>query len=376
METRIIRRCDVETPLRERIMWIDVCKGILIFLVVWGHVLGGITNTIVGDASGITRFFFKSIYMFHMPAFFVIAGYLWRGNTNRPFGDVIRKRIRRLIVPYFIWGLLGATILVIGESFASLETTGQGVNCCANLSEYPWYQPILSIFHAGDWPKGYGFRCNSVLWFLPCMFVVVVSYDALWLLFGSKRNEEFDIYILAVSLVMGGVFRFYLPKYLPWGLSRAPYMIIFFALGHAIKRSAVLDRIKCNLVTLVLGWGLYLSLVWLHPDLGFAYVYWKWYLYATFAATLGCVLVLYTAKAVIVDVGRLRLLANAGMLSMGIMLAHKYFVLPLYYIYAKMSGLQEISIILVSMGLSVYVVLLSYLVSKFIAQKASWMIGG
>ena len=76
--------------MAERINWIDFAKGVAIILVVLGHV-----NT----PSRLQDF----IYMFHMPFFFMTAGFLlnlskWGGAENfRPFAA---KLFNRLFVPF------------------------------------------------------------------------------------------------------------------------------------------------------------------------------------------------------------------------------------------------------------------------------------
>ena len=63
--------------LKNRESWIDWSKAILIWLMVLGH----------AGLSGIPREF---VYAFHMPAFFIISGYLYRphnwAKTLKSFG--------------------------------------------------------------------------------------------------------------------------------------------------------------------------------------------------------------------------------------------------------------------------------------------------
>lgn len=76
----------------ERKVEFDILKGILIVLVVIGH-------AIVSDTA-----LHKVIFWFHMPAFFMITGYLTtRWNNSR---KTIIRRIKRLVVPYFSYSVL------------------------------------------------------------------------------------------------------------------------------------------------------------------------------------------------------------------------------------------------------------------------------
>ena len=81
----------------ERIAWIDFAKGLVIILMVLGHVVN------LGTA------LLKFIFVFHMPFFFIMAGYLlnldkWGGAENfKPFAN---KLFKRLLVPYYLANIL------------------------------------------------------------------------------------------------------------------------------------------------------------------------------------------------------------------------------------------------------------------------------
>ena len=54
---------------KKRIEWVDIAKGIGIFLMVMGH-------------TGIPRIGNQWIYSFHMPLFFFISGFLFNTSVN------------------------------------------------------------------------------------------------------------------------------------------------------------------------------------------------------------------------------------------------------------------------------------------------------
>lgn len=66
-------------------VWVDWLKAFLIFLVILGH---------LPDELHIKWF----IYLFHMPAFFIISGYLYR---PRAIKEEMRKIVSQLLFPYF-----------------------------------------------------------------------------------------------------------------------------------------------------------------------------------------------------------------------------------------------------------------------------------
>ena len=71
-----------------RIVYIDIIKGIAIILVIMGHVLS--------DPSLLRN----AIYTFHMPLFFIISGYFLKFKSENAF----RKNFRSLLVPYLAVG--------------------------------------------------------------------------------------------------------------------------------------------------------------------------------------------------------------------------------------------------------------------------------
>lgn len=80
---------------RQRETWIDIAKAIGIMLVMYGHVItsGTLTNI---------------IYVFHMPFFFALSGYLF-GLSKRKysFGGFVISRSKSLLLPYiYFLGIL------------------------------------------------------------------------------------------------------------------------------------------------------------------------------------------------------------------------------------------------------------------------------
>lgn len=77
--------------MKERIHWIDWSKVILIYLVVLAH---------YGELPG---FIDNFICAFHMPAFFIISGYL---HKPLPILISIKKNSKRLLIPAFLFSVL------------------------------------------------------------------------------------------------------------------------------------------------------------------------------------------------------------------------------------------------------------------------------
>lgn len=84
---------------------IDICRGIGILLVVLGHALKQ-----TGETNTVFNILLSVIYSFHMPLFFVLSGFVsvkmldfttWGQRT-----DYVKKRAVRLLIPYFVIGVL------------------------------------------------------------------------------------------------------------------------------------------------------------------------------------------------------------------------------------------------------------------------------
>lgn len=124
---------------------LDILRGLGIFCVVFAHTLNNsLTNV---------------IYLFHMPLFFFINGltmsYSFKKSTN--FKDYILKKIKAIIIPYFIFCCLSILYWILIER----NIRGQfDVSIISN---------VINIFVAKTDAQLYAF--NIVLWFLPCLFI-------------------------------------------------------------------------------------------------------------------------------------------------------------------------------------------------------------
>lgn len=60
------------------IIWLDYAKTLGIFLVIFGHSLQGFP---CWEEVSFVKSLWDYIYLFHMPLFFVLSGYLFRNNV-------------------------------------------------------------------------------------------------------------------------------------------------------------------------------------------------------------------------------------------------------------------------------------------------------
>lgn len=116
---------------KKRDVSLDIAKGILIFLVVWGHSIQFGFGYEYGEAGKYWHdYVYRAIYTFHMPLFMAISGYLFYYSNKKSFKDVITSRLKSIGIPYLnyctITVLLFAPLMRIGGGKFILDTYANG----------------------------------------------------------------------------------------------------------------------------------------------------------------------------------------------------------------------------------------------------------
>lgn len=123
----------------DRMLYIDISKGILIILVVIGHILN--------FEYFLTKSIKTIIYTFHMPAFFVISGILIKPEKLRmeSWGSFIRRKVKRLILPYVIFEMMGGIlqIVIYGNDKGSIWGILYGIVTIRCHTGADWFLPTL-----------------------------------------------------------------------------------------------------------------------------------------------------------------------------------------------------------------------------------------
>ena len=86
---------------------IDIAKGLLMTITIFGHVLLAST-----DLVPLASFFLKFIYSFHMPAFLIISGILFDANKQkkRKTSEYIINKVKNIMIPYFLFEVFGGIV--------------------------------------------------------------------------------------------------------------------------------------------------------------------------------------------------------------------------------------------------------------------------
>lgn len=100
----------LKTNNQNRIIAIDVTKGIGFFLVVLGHLVSATSKTSI------------VIFSFHMPLFFIMSGYLMPSECTK---EKMVKRVVTLFCNYVAFSIIGFLVTIIIPSWrASLTLKG------------------------------------------------------------------------------------------------------------------------------------------------------------------------------------------------------------------------------------------------------------
>ena len=204
-----------EQSRAERLSWLDVLKGIGIILVAIGHIYSN-------------RTVFNWLYSFHMPLFFMAAGWVYKEKTIL---TDIKRRIQTILVPYFSFGLIVLLYWqVIERRFRD--------------SDMSFIDSLFGLF-SGCYDN---LDFNIHLWFLPCFFVTVILFNILVNLGGKKIAYIVSALMSLIYVVLP------LPE-LPWGFNRVFKYIGFYAVGVLLagRETRIVDKkIRTGMVAIVL----------------------------------------------------------------------------------------------------------------------------
>lgn len=175
-----------------RIEYLDIAKGIGIFLVVIGHFIN--QNSYPGII----------IYSFHMPLFFFLSGLCFNENKYSSFKFLFISRLRTVLWPCFCF-----TVII------------------------SFLQSFLIDIPLSDLKN----ELPGALWFLPVLFLAEIMYYPLYKIGFLHRL------ILILLLYLVGLYYAGCLQGLPYKISFLPKAILYYGTGHSLK-DFVLARIK------------------------------------------------------------------------------------------------------------------------------------
>ena len=211
----------------KRIEAVDVAKGIAIITMVIGHIQ-------FFDAAGydLTG---RWIYQFHMPLFFVIAGYFL--STKHPLGKFVKGKVFRLLVPYLAINLV---VVIV----TALVWAINGGNSWPMLFAQPKDALFALLYGCGSWlvPTPADIAPIGATWFLLAMFIAIVFCRVCLML---KHGLLLTIPVAIVCLATAHVI------WLPFSLQSAGVASLFIAAGYYLKQHDFLRKPISPLLVLV-----------------------------------------------------------------------------------------------------------------------------
>ena len=194
------------------------------FLVIYGHLLYNGTWRIVN----------RAIYSFHMPMYFILAGYVLK---PRHAGLIlyIKRKFVNLIIPGFFF------IIITLPIYAWMQIGNDN---------FSFFESIKMLFFVGG-----RIPYNDPVWFLFVMFQVVFLFELLGLL----RCNGFVRGIVALTFFTIGYLVYIFCIKLPFGLDKMLVCMGFYITGSLLKEIPEFDVRLLKRWELPLG----LSVIWL-----------------------------------------------------------------------------------------------------------------
>lgn len=197
----------------ENIQWVRLVKGLAVLLVVIGH---SIIPNIRSD-SIIFKNIWDFIYIFHMPIFFILSGYLYQIKYSKYHKQgsqkFIKSKFTSLMLPYFSYSIIsyiGINICFHINKLATLLTKA-GYSSSSPLDSF--YQIIT-----------YEGSMDKHLWFLYSLFIIfLINYLTKKLL-----QKKTGIFILSILWIVS----FYIDT--PYVIYKVLNNLIYFSLGRVM----------------------------------------------------------------------------------------------------------------------------------------------
>lgn len=200
---------------KKRLDYLDIAKGLLIISVVLCHAP-----------------FEKAwyLYWFHMPAFFIVSGMLYRKGLS------VKEQALKFFIPYLIFSLVD-----IGFNYVMYFHGSFGIN--------GFFHELEKYLYGGKATWG-------VFWFIPVMFVTKILFDKL----NSHLKPKVLVGVCILSYVLAHVYSMnFIPEhveeitrnnYVFWNLDTVLITLPYYAIGYYITKKNI-QKIFDSTITLV-----------------------------------------------------------------------------------------------------------------------------
>lgn len=200
---------------------LDVARFFGMILVYYGHII----ERIMYLKNPVATAQYKFIYSFHMPLFFLLAGFtLAPEKTLLPVGRFIKRLAASRLIPYFVFtSLLVVLSLFFAGHFVVVDlstTKGYMEGIVSTLLGFPVF--------------------NIPLWFLACL----VSVELLHFVVGRLLDSRLKLVVAAVLFYVGGYYLTLKINLLAgatyWFMHEALVVYAFYLVGVFMRRESFL----------------------------------------------------------------------------------------------------------------------------------------
>lgn len=214
---------------------ISIAKGIAIILMVVGH----------AEGPGLLCNF---IYTFHMPLFFIAAGYFFsRKYLDDPW-LFISKRIKGLYVPFLKWSVFFLLLHNVWFHFDILNE--QYGNWTGGVTHpYTLKAALQRLLTMVTGMSGYDEFMAGAFWFFRGLFVASIVFMLLYKLLDSRTRFKPEVYVALICMAMVAIVALRVSfglkiTTIPNGGWRELWGIFFFGIGVLYRRfeKAIGDR--------------------------------------------------------------------------------------------------------------------------------------
>lgn len=202
---------------------LTILKGIGIILVILGHSFSFSGFDIIENTK-LNTYIFRTIYSFHMPMFFMIAGFLTNNNKEHLIKDFYLSKIKRLLIPYIFINIVDA---IPRHLFSEL------VNNKSNSIE-------RIIFYSG-----------AATWFIYTLFILFLIFPVIEK-YIIKKDKYYLFGIFLLGIKISGV----TDSIDIFTINRLVNMSFYFYIGYIIK--PYYERIKISKIMRYIILGIFL----------------------------------------------------------------------------------------------------------------------
>lgn len=208
--------------MKKDIVWLDYARFIGIYLVIFGHLLQRWPEF----SCGIIKSIWDYIYMFHMPLFFIISGYLFKNDKTQLISVRIKKIFYSLIIPYLLYQLVYFPVVLLKNG---------GIYNTSIL-----FKILMGIILGDGYETSISLPVNLPCWFIIC----IIQLRLLFIFIPINKISSFILSIFSIlTLVLLKFFDIDLYFCLDSTLMAIPYFIF----GHYIAKKEIIENLRHNI---------------------------------------------------------------------------------------------------------------------------------